>query len=78
MGGGLQTRGVKAAKAKQRAEAEEMMRMHPDVFEWGKQQRKGRLSGVRSRLRVDLRKQWNVSIGSKPAGLAITQRVRRM
>jgi hypothetical protein len=81
MGGGLQGRGggneqLQRARRLQAAEAEEIVRAHPKAFQLVKSATKGRLSGIRARLRVDTSQQRPVQIRGAPAGRAIERAVR--
>ena len=78
MAGGLQGTSVKVAIETQSDACAEAISAHPEVFEWRrKTNQSGRLCGPRVRLKVDWRKNSNVSIGGVPAGKVIEKRVGR-
>ena len=80
LAGGLQSSGVAKAKAKQLAEAHQVMKeATPGVFELkqARTQGRGRLSGVRVRLSQEATrgKQYNLQIAGGPASRAIEKAV---
>ena len=74
--GGIQTRGLKEAKARQLADAREAIRLYPEAWEWRPVNKmKGRLSGKRARLKV--RETLDAQIGGLPAARVIERSVSR-
>ena len=75
--GGLQSEGVRVAKRRQAEEAEQLVGEYPESFELKcTSKAKGRLGGVRARLRVDVNAQGSVRIGDELAGKVIERAMR--
>ena len=74
--GGLQSRGQAEGQASQTAQSAEAIEAWPEDFGWRKHDnRKGRLSKPRARIKVDRHKVKNSMIEGRPAGEVISRAV---